>query len=67
MFQGMTTDRRLIHSETGTTPLFIHSPGGFVSCHEGLAAKLGVDLGGAEERKKLQAWKLTMNEKAKTE
>ena len=63
MFQDVTEEQRLLHAETGTTPLFIHSPGGFISCHEGLAAKLGVQLGGAEERKKLQAWKLTMNEK----
>ena len=62
MFHKLTEDKRLIHSESGTTPLFIHSPGGFVSCHEGLAVKLGVELGGADERKKLQAWKLTMNE-----
>ena len=67
MFHRVTTDRRLIHTNTKSTPLFIHSPGGFTSCHERLAAKLGVELGGAEERMKLQAWKLSMNANVTTE
>jgi hypothetical protein len=58
MFQVETNDSRLIHMETGTTPFFIHSPGGYVSCHESLASRLGVQMQvGAEERRKLQDWK----------
>jgi hypothetical protein len=58
MFQVETNDSRLIHMETGTTPFFIHSPGGYVSCHESLASRLGVKTQvGAEQRRKLQDWK----------
>jgi hypothetical protein len=35
-------ESRLVHSMTLTTPLFIHSPGGFFECHDDLANKLGV-------------------------
>ena len=30
------TGRRLVHAETGTSPLFIHSPGRFMECHHNL-------------------------------
>jgi hypothetical protein len=58
VFHAETSDKRLIHTETGATPLFIHSPGGYVSCHESLASKLGVELhSSADERRMLQGWK----------
>lgn len=58
MFEDESDDARLVHMETGTTPLFIHSPGGFISCHERLASRLGVKMqSSAEERRKLQDWK----------
>lgn len=58
VFQDETEDKRLIHRETGATPLFIHSPGGYVSCHESLASRLGVKLhSSADERRLLQDWK----------
>eukprot|EP00581_Thalassiosira_minuscula_P028591 CAMPEP_0183755862 /NCGR_PEP_ID=MMETSP0739-20130205/4565_1 /TAXON_ID=385413 /ORGANISM="Thalassiosira miniscula, Strain CCMP1093" /LENGTH=1102 /DNA_ID=CAMNT_0025992861 /DNA_START=157 /DNA_END=3465 /DNA_ORIENTATION=+ len=34
--------RRLEHIETGASPLFIHSPGRFMDCHQGLLDKLQV-------------------------
>jgi hypothetical protein len=57
MFETKVKGERLSHIETGSTPLFIHSPGGFVSCHESLANQLGVNTIGAESRRKLQEWK----------
>jgi hypothetical protein len=55
MFEAVTSDKRLVHAETGATPLFIHSPGGYVSCHERLASRLGVELhSSAGERYLLQ-------------
>ena len=58
VFQDETKDNRLMHRETKATPLFIHSPGGYVSCHEGLASRLGVKLHSSEEeRRLLQDWK----------
>jgi hypothetical protein len=61
MFQTLTENKQLIHSETGTIPLFIHSPGNFVLCHEILAGKLGVDLGNDTKMRRMQqAWKSNM-------
>ena len=41
MFSNISSkDRRLVHKETGTSPLFIHSPGGFMKCHWSLLDKL---------------------------
>jgi hypothetical protein len=58
VFQDETNDKRLIHRETGATPLFIHSPGGYISCHESLASLLGVELrSSVDERRLLQDWK----------
>jgi hypothetical protein len=40
-FQG--DDRnRLVHSKTGSTPLFLHSPGKYFECQDDLAVRLGV-------------------------
>jgi hypothetical protein len=58
VFEEETSDKRLFHKETGGAPLFIHSPGGYVSCHERLASRLGVELhSSADERRMLQSWK----------
>ena len=37
-----TGNERLVHSKTGTSPLFVHSPGDNFKCHDPLADKLGV-------------------------
>jgi hypothetical protein len=42
--------RRLVHSETGASPLFIHSPGGFNDCHEELFSKLGSGAGQSQKK-----------------
>jgi hypothetical protein len=42
--------RRLVHSETGASPLFIHSPGGFNDCHEELFSKLGSGAGQSKKK-----------------
>lgn len=61
VFQDETKDKRLIHRETGATPMFIHSPGGYISCHESLASRLGVKLhSSADERRLLQDWKRSL-------
>ena len=39
----LAVGRRLVHVETGASPLFIHSPGRFMNCHQGLLNKLQVD------------------------
>jgi len=39
-----TSEERLVHSKTGSSPLFLHSPGGFYKCHDYLSAKLGNDV-----------------------
>lgn len=36
------TGGRLTHSKTLSSPLFLHSPGGFLECQDALAVKLGV-------------------------
>jgi hypothetical protein len=35
---------RLVHIHTFTTPLFVHSPGGFYECYETLASELGYEV-----------------------
>ena len=61
MFQLESNAARLVHKESGTSPLFIHSPGGFMSCHESLAMQLSDELSqtgaASTERRKLQDWK----------
>lgn len=48
--------QRLEHTKTQTTPLFVHSPGGFLQCHDDLAAQLGVKAIGTKARRRLQQW-----------
>ena len=65
IFQDETSDKRLINRELGSSPLFIHSPGGHVSCHESLAIRLGVKLqSNANDRRLLQDWKRNMLDSA---
>jgi hypothetical protein len=40
---------RLVHANTLTTPLFVHSPGGFFECYEELASDLGYNVSHAVE------------------
>jgi hypothetical protein len=47
---------RLVHTKTGSTPLFLHSPGGFMQCHNDLAAKLGVETVSKPARRRLKSW-----------
>jgi hypothetical protein len=44
---------RLIHSKTKTAPLFIHSPGGYLQCHDELIQKLGYNVIAAKTRRRL--------------
>jgi hypothetical protein len=41
-FKIPSGENRLYHSKTDTTPLFIHSPGGFYECHDALSKVLGI-------------------------
>jgi hypothetical protein len=40
--------------KTLTSPLFVHSPGGFLECHDELAAKLGIQQVSATARRRLK-------------
>jgi hypothetical protein len=48
---------RLVHTKTKTSPLFVHSPGGFLDCQDRLAMKLGLfdatEMAIRQERRKL--------------
>jgi hypothetical protein len=46
--------QRLVHLKTGTTPLFVHSPGAFLQCEDDLSAKLGIVSATAATRRRLQ-------------
>jgi hypothetical protein len=51
IFNKPSGESRLYHSETGTTPLFVHSPGGFYECHDSLSNVLGIpELSSAERQ-----------------
>jgi hypothetical protein len=39
--QDGSDHERLVHKTTLSSPLFVHSPGGFLQCHEDLSIKLG--------------------------
>jgi hypothetical protein len=58
MFAISTTERKnLVHIKTETTPLFVHSPGGFLQCHDDLASQLGVNAISTTARRRLREWK----------
>ena len=44
---------RLYHSKTKTTPLFVHSPGGYLQCHDELVQKLGYSAIAEKARRRL--------------
>lgn len=50
---------RLVHMKTMSSPMFVHSPGGFLQCHDDLAEKLGVKRVGKTTRRRLK--KITCN------
>jgi hypothetical protein len=47
---GPTKPSRLVHTKTLTTPMFLHSPGGFYACQEELSRKLGLIASEAASR-----------------
>lgn len=58
MFKLPTSGKqqRLEHIKTQTTPLFVHSPGGYLQCHDDLASQLGVKAISTTARRRLQQW-----------
>lgn len=44
---------QLVHSKTHTSPLFVHSPGGYVQCHDELASQLGLPQVSKTTRRRL--------------
>lgn len=58
---------RLVHIHTLTTPLFVHSPGGFFECHETLAADLGHNMTEATSTHRRLNFFLTLLQKRKEE
>lgn len=53
-FTLSSSTQRLEHTKTGTTPLFIHSPGGYYKCHDHLSNLLGIPAIPVLERQLLQ-------------
>lgn len=47
---------QLIHKQTKTTPLFVHTPGGKVACHESLMEQLGQKGMTKTVRRRLSEW-----------
>ena len=45
---------RLVHMKTMSSPMFVHSPGGFLQCHDDLAEKLGVERVATATRRRLK-------------
>ena len=43
--------QRLYHTKTQTSPLFVHSPGGYLECHDELAKQLGYKAVEAKTRR----------------
>lgn len=52
-------DDHLVHQQTKTTPLFIHTPGGKAVCHEALMEELGQKSMTKTVRRRLLQWKTT--------
>lgn len=50
---------RLVHSKTLSSPLFLHSPGGFFECQDSLAVKLGVKDAASTDHRRLKQGKGT--------
>jgi hypothetical protein len=54
VFSQSHDDGRLVHTKTGSSPLFVHSPGGYYSCHDRLATMLNIPAISSEDRQSLQ-------------
>jgi len=54
---GVRGQQRLVHTKTATTPLFVHSPGGLLKCHEELSDALGMQQVSHNARRRLLEWK----------
>jgi hypothetical protein len=50
---------QLVHKQTKTTPLLVHTPGGKATCHELLMAELGQNAMSTTVRRRLYEWKDT--------
>jgi hypothetical protein len=46
--------QRLYHTKTQTSPLFVHSPGGYLECHDKLAKQLGYRAVAVKSRRLFQ-------------
>jgi hypothetical protein len=53
-FSKHDDDERLVHSKTLSKPLFLHSPGGFMECHDDMADMLGIQAASMEARRRLK-------------
>ena len=53
---GALEEHRLVHTKTGTSPLFVHSPGSLLKCHEELAEELGIEQVSRSARRRLTYW-----------
>ena len=54
---GVNGQDRLVHTKTQTAPLFVHSPGGLLKCHEELSHELGMEEVSRTSRRRLLQWK----------
>lgn len=54
IFDKHASGDRLVHTKTNTSPLFLHSPGGFFQCHDKLAADLGIQAASQVARRRLK-------------
>ena len=54
---GDRGQQRLTHIKTATKPLFVHSPGGLLKCHEELSEELGMEQVSRNARRRLLEWK----------
>jgi hypothetical protein len=52
--QGEDSHERLVHTKTMTSPLFVHSPGKFLQCHDDLSVKLGFQAVAINARRRLK-------------
>jgi hypothetical protein len=50
VFSHPEDEDRLVHTQTKSTPLFIHSPGGYFRCHDRLSMLLGIPVNAVSER-----------------
>ena len=51
------SENHLVHKQTRTTPLFVHTPGGSSTCHVELMAELGQKTMSKTAKRRLSSWK----------